>query len=175
MASVTSDLARLIVRLGVGGVLAVDGYQKVQTWYRGRASAAAAATDPATTTTPTGRRAGLAAGVSEAAGGVMLVVGIATPATAAAAASSMALTATAATDGAAQGARFIAGGYEIPAALGVCAGALALAGPGRISVDHLLGNRLANRPAAIASLFATASTTALVLLRRYRAGSADKR
>jgi putative oxidoreductase len=81
----------------------------------------------------------------------------------------MALTATAAADDAAKGARRIAGGFEIPAALGVCAGALALAGPGRISVDHLLGDRLANRPAAIASLFTTASTTGLVLFRRYRA------
>ena len=168
MASVLSDVVRLAVRLGVGGVLAIDGYQKIQIWYRGRASAAAAAADPAIATTAGGRAAGLAAGVSQAAGGVLLMLGAATPAAGAAAASSMALTATAGSEG--SSARF-SGGYEVPAVLAVAAGALALAGPGRISIDHLLGHRLASRPAALASLFSTVSTTGLVLLKRQRAAA----
>ncbi len=168
MASLISDVVRLAVRLGVGGILAVDGYQKIQIWYDGRASAAAAAADPALTTTVGGRRAGLAAGVSQVAGGVLLMLGAATPAAGAAAASSMALTATARTEGTASR---MSGGFEVPAALGVAAGAIALAGPGRISVDQLLGHRLASRPAALASLFSTVSTTGLVLLRRRRAAA----
>lgn len=173
MATVTSDVARLVVRLGVGGILAFDGYQKVLAWYRGRQPAAttlAAATtgspvaEPAGASTPAGRTVSLTAGISEAVGGAMLILGIATPATGAAAASSMALTATADSSD-----RF-GGGYEIPAVLGICAGALAIAGPGRISVDHLLGNRLSNRPAALASLFATVGATGVAVLRRYRSG-----
>jgi len=61
-----------------------------------------------------------------------------------------------------------AGDFLIPAVLGVAASALALAGPGRLSVDHVIGNRLSNRPAALASLLATGSTTALAVLRRVR-------
>jgi putative oxidoreductase len=133
MATVTSDVARLVVRLGVGGILAFDGYQKVMAWYRGRqtavtavaaASAGSTVQEPAGTSTPAGRTVSLTAGISEAVGGAMLVLGIATPATGAAAASSMALTATAD----ASSDRF-GGGYEIPAVLGICAGALAIVCP----------------------------------------------
>ncbi len=174
MASLPSDLFRLVVRVGVGGVLAFDGYQKIQIWYRGRATASAAAADPEIATTAGGRHAGLASGLGQAVGGVMLILGVATPAAGAAAASSMALTATAGADAAAHTGRSIKGGFEVPAVLGVAAGALALAGPGRISIDHLLGNRLANRPAAVSSLFSTASTLAVVLLRRQRAAAASR-
>ncbi len=168
MASVFSDVVRLAVRVGVGGVLAVDGYQKIQIWYRGRASAAAAASDPAVATTAGGRRAGLAAGISQATGGILLMLGAATPAAGAAAASSMALTATGGSD---PSAHRMSGGYEVPAVLGLAAAALTVAGPGRISIDHLLGNRLASRPAALASLFSTVSTTGMVLLKRQRAAA----
>ncbi len=168
MASLFSDVVRLAVRLGVGGVLAIDGYQKIQIWYRGRAAAAEAASDPAAATTAGGRRAGLAAGISQAAGGVLLMLGAATPAAGAAAASSMALTATGAGD---PSAHRMSGGYEVPAVLGLAAAALTVAGPGRISIDHLLGDRLASRPAALASLFSTVSTTGMVLLKRQRAAA----
>jgi putative oxidoreductase len=163
MASIPSDLARLAVRAGVGGVLAFDGYQKIQAWYRAREGRQVIAA-PGEPATPPARTVGLVAGVSEAVGGVMLILGIATPGTGAAAASSMALTATAMKDkGQAE-----AGDFLIPAVLGVAASALALAGPGRLSVDHVIGNRLSNRPAALASLLATGSTTALAVLRRVR-------
>lgn len=165
MASVTSDIARLIVRLGVGGILAYDGYHKIMAWYRGREAVDAVPGELPATGTPAGRTVSLTAGISEAVGGAMLVLGVATPATGAAAASTMALTAT--SDDSAD--RF-GGGYEIPAVLGICAGALAVVGPGRLSVDHLLGNRLSNKPAALASLFATAGATGVAVLRKYRAG-----
>lgn len=167
MAGIPSDIARLVVRVGVGGVLAYDGTQKVMAWYRGR-QVAATGVGPTPSGTPTRRTVGLAAGASEAIGGAMLILGIATPATGAAAASTMALTATAAAQDDGKRSPLFTDGFEVPAVLGVCAAALALAGPGRISIDHLLGNRLSNRPAALASLFATASSTALVVLRRQR-------
>jgi len=171
MASIPSDIARLAVRVGVGGVLAFDGYQKIQAWYRARQAPSVAAV-PADPATPPARTVGLVAGVSEAAGGVMLILGIATPATGAAAASSLALTATAMSNDKNREAGSDSAGYLVPAALGVAASALALAGPGRLSVDHAIGNRLSNRPAALASLLATGSSTALAVLRRYRpAGS----
>ena len=106
----------------------------------------------------------------------MLALGIATPATAAAAASSMALTATAATDDAAQGAqvhrRWIRDSRGTGVSRGSAGSGLGPAGS-RSIICWAIG--WPTVPAAIASLFATASTTALVLLRRYRAGSADKR
>lgn len=171
MTSISSDIARLVVRVGVGGVLAYDGYLKVRAWQQSRRSTPSSTPQAAPAVAPA-RTVGLVAGLSGVVGGTMLVLGVATPATGAAAAGNMALTATAMSDPQSAGA--FPDGYQIPAVLGLCAGALALAGPGRISVDQLVGNRLSNRPAAVASLVATASSTALVLLRRYRPGAAGR-
>jgi putative oxidoreductase len=166
MAAVSrSDIARLALRLGVGGILTAHGAQKLFGWFGGHGIVGTAKAMESMGFRP-GRPSALAAGVSETAGGVMLVLGLATPSTGAATASTMAVAA------AAHGPKGLFasnGGYEYPAVLGLCSAALAIAGPGKISLDHLLDYRLSNRPAAILSLVATAATTAMVLRRRQSA------
>ena len=166
MAAVSrSDIARLALRLGVGGILTAHGAQKLFGWFGGHGIVGTAKAMESMGFKP-GKPSALAAGVSETAGGVMLVLGLATPSTGAATASTMAVAA------AAHGPKGLFasnGGYEYPAVLGLCSAALAIAGPGKISLDHLLDYRLSNRPAAILSLVATAATTAMVLRRRQSA------
>ena len=166
MAAVSrSDIARLVLRVGVGGILAAHGAQKLFGWFGGHGVTGTGKAMEAMGFKP-GKASALAAGVSETAGGAMLVLGLATPATGAATASTMAVAATAHGP---KGLFASNGGYEYPAVLGLCSAALAIAGPGKISVDHLLNYRLSNKPAAILSLVATAATTVMVLRRRQSA------
>ncbi len=157
-----SDIARLALRMGVGGVLAAHGAQKLFGWFGGHGVAGTAKAMESMGFKP-GKPSALAAGVSETAGGAMLILGLATPSTGAATASTMAVAATAHGP---KGLFSANGGYEFPAVLGLCSAALALAGPGKISLDHALGYRLSNKPAALMSLVATAATTVVVLRRR---------
>jgi len=163
MAAVSrSDIARLVLRVGVGGIMAAHGAQKLFGWFGGHGITGTGKAMEAMGFKP-GKPSALAAGVSETAGGAMLVLGLATPATGAATASTMAVAATAHGP---KGLFASNGGYEYPAVLGLCSAALAIAGPGKISVDHLLNYRLSNKPVAILSLVATAATTVMVLRRR---------
>jgi putative oxidoreductase len=166
MAAVSrSDIARLALRVGVGGILAAHGAQKLFGWFGGQGVTGTAKAMESMGFKP-GKPSALAAGVSETAGGAMLILGLATPSTGAATASTMAVAATAHGP---KGLFASNGGYEYPAVLGLCTAALAIAGPGKISVDHLLNYRLSNKPAAILSLVATAATTVMVLRRRQSA------
>ena len=166
MAAVSrSDIARLILRVGVGGILAAHGAQKLFGWFGGHGITGTGKAMEAMGFKP-GKPSALAAGISETAGGAMLILGLATPATGAATASTMAVAATAHGP---KGLFASNGGYEYPAVLGLCSAALAIAGPGTISVDHALNYRLSNKPAAILSLVATAATTVMVLRRRQSA------
>ena len=166
MAAVSrSDIARLVLRVGVGGILAAHGAQKLFGWFGGHGVTGTAKAMEAMGFKP-GKPSALAAGISETAGGAMLVLGLATPATGAATASTLAVAATAHGP---KGLFASNGGYEYPAVLGLCSAALAIAGPGKISLDHALNYRLSNKPAAILSLVATAATTAMVLRRRQSA------
>ena len=166
MAAVSrSDIARLVLRVGVGGILAAHGAQKLFGWFGGHGITGTGKAMEAMGFKP-GKPSALAAGISETAGGAMLVLGLATPATGAATASTMAVAATAHGP---KGLFASNGGYEYPAVLGLCSAALAIAGPGKISLDHALNYRLSNKPAAILSLVATAATTAMVLRRRQTA------
>src|ERR1035438_5551340 len=70
----------------------------------------------------------------EAGGGALLALGLATPAAGAAVAGTMGV---AASMHAPKGFFAAEGGLEYPALLGVAAGALALTGPGQLSVDRL--------------------------------------
>ena len=133
MAAVSrSDIARLVLRVGVGGILAAHGAQKLFGWFGGHGVTGTGKAMEAMGFKP-GKPSALAAGVSETAGGAMLILGLATPATGAATASTMAVAATAHGP---KGLFASNGGYEYPAVLGLCSAALAIAGPGKISVDH---------------------------------------
>ena len=99
------------------------------------------------------REAATAAAVCETAGGSLLALGLATPAAGAAIAGTMRV----ASDVSKKNGFFAAnGGFEFPFNLGLAAAALALTGPGRLSVDQLLGHRLARPWMAFVGLAAAA-------------------
>lgn len=139
-----NDLGLLALRVGVGGTMAAHGAQKL------RSREGAAATFQALGF-PRHEQAALAAAGTEIAGGALLATGLATPAAAAAVIGSMRTAVDVHKD---NGFFAQSGGFELPAAYGLVAGALAFTGPGRLSLDHLLRDRLAKPWMAIVGLAA---------------------
>jgi len=166
MASISrSDIARLVLRVGVGGVMTAHGTQKLFGWFGGGGLEGTAGRLESAGFRP-GRLNAIVAGVTETAGGVLLAAGLATPSTGAAVTSTMAV---AAATHAPQGFFAMKGGYEYPAVLGLASGTLALAGAGKLSLDELLHQRLGGGRLALFSAVVTAGATALVLRRRQAA------
>jgi putative oxidoreductase len=149
------DLGLLALRLGAGGILMVHGYPKLFGGPEKEVSPAAASIlgpdYPETVKKggmeafanalrsmdfPQPEMAALASGLAEFGGGLALVLGAATAPAGLAAAANMAVASYKV-----HGKQGLAsqGGYEFSALLGVCALALAMTGPGAMSVDHLLG------------------------------------
>ncbi|MCP2310599.1 MULTISPECIES: DoxX family protein [Kitasatospora] len=135
------DLGLLALRTVVGGVLFAHGTQKLFGWFGGGGLEGTAQAMDHMGFEP-GHRNAVAAGLGEAGGGALLVLGLATPAAGSIVAGTMAgATAVHAPKGFfAQG-----GGYEYPAVLGACGLALGIAGAGRYSMDHALRHVL-DRP-----------------------------
>ncbi len=104
------------------------------------------------------------AGLSEAGGGTLLALGLATPAAGAAAAGAM--TGAAAVH-APNGFFAAGGGYEYAASLALTAAGLAVTGPGRISLDHAFGHTV-NRGWMVPPLAVTGAATAVVIGLRNR-------
>ncbi len=157
------DAGLLVLRVGVGGVLVAHGGQKLFGWFGGHGIEGTAGAFEQIGFRP-GRASAVGAGLGEAGGGALIGLGLATPAAGAAAAGTMIA---AASVHAPSGFFASGGGYEYPALLGVSAAAVALTGPGKWSLDSLLGNRF-NRPwmAAVGLLASSAVSTAIVLRRR---------
>lgn len=132
------DLGLLALRLGVGGTLVAHGAQKLFGWFGGHGLAGTAGFFESVGFTP-GRANAILAGAGEAGGGSLLALGLATPAAGAAVAGTMAAAASMHKDNG-----FFAqdGGLEYPAMLALTAGALALSGPGQLSLDAALGHRV---------------------------------
>ncbi|MFF7139808.1 DoxX family protein [Streptomyces nodosus] len=153
------DVGLLLIRLGIGGVLAAHGTQKLFGWFGGGGIEGTGRFMESVGYRP-GRASATAAGLAEAGGGALLALGLATPAAGAAAAGAM----TGATAVNAPSGFFAqAGGYEHAAFLGLTAASLAIAGPGRLSVDALFGHAV-NRVWMVPAAFAvTAAATALVV------------
>jgi putative oxidoreductase len=163
------DVGVLLVRLGVGGTLAAHGGQKLFGWLDGPGLEATAVGFDAMGFRP-GRANAIAAGVAEIGSGAMLAAGLATPVAGAAAAGTMVVAS--AVHG---GNGFFAqkGGYEYTAILGLTAVGVALAGPGRISLDHATGGVL-NRPWMKAvALGAIVPASVFVISRRRKALAAS--
>ncbi|GAA0904928.1 DoxX family membrane protein [Streptomyces thermoalcalitolerans] len=162
------DLGLLLLRLGTGGVLAAHGAQKLLGWFGGGGIEGTGRFMESVGYRP-GRASAVAAGLAEAGGGLLLALGLATPAAGAAAAGAM--TGAAAVH-APHGFFAQEGGYEHAASLGLTAAGLAVAGPGRLSVDHALGH-VVNRgwmvPAAFAAVGAVTSVVVGARARRLRA------
>ena len=159
----TRDLGLLILRLGVGGTVAAHGTQKLFGWFGGPGREGAAGMFEKMGF-PRSEEAATAAAVIETAGGTLLGLGLATPAVGAAVAGNMR---TAADVHRPNGFFAMNGGFELPFNLGVAAGVLALTGPGRLSFDHLLRNRLARPWMGIVGIAAAvAAGTAIARTRR---------
>ncbi|MFD7701525.1 DoxX family protein [Streptomyces caelestis] len=153
------DLGLLLLRLGTGGVLAAHGAQKLFGWFGGGGLEGTGQFMESIGYAP-GRASATAAGLAETGGGVLLALGLATPAAGAAAAGAMA---GASAVHAPNGFFNQEGGFEYAASLGLTAAGLAVTGPGRLSLDHALGHAV-NRNWMIPVAFAVtaAATTAAV-------------
>ncbi|KUN05451.1 RpiR family transcriptional regulator [Streptomyces yokosukanensis] len=153
------DLGLLLLRLGTGGVLAAHGAQKLFGWFGGHGLEGTGQFMESVGYAP-GRLSATAAGLAETGGGALLALGLATPAAGSAASGAMA--------GAAavhlpNGFFAQAGGYEYAATLGLAAAGLAIAGPGRLSLDHTLGHVLDRGWMVPVALGVTAAATAAVI------------
>ncbi|MGW4288204.1 DoxX family protein [Streptomyces sp. NPDC004673] len=158
------DVGLLLLRLSTGGVLAAHGAQKLFGWFGGHGLEGTGQFMESVGFAP-GKASATAAGAAEAGGGVLLALGLATPAAGAAAAGAMA--------GAAalhvpNGFFAQEGGYEYAASLGLAAVGLAVTGPGRLSLDHLLGHVFDRNWMVPAALGVTAAATAVVIGARNR-------
>lgn len=153
------NLALLAVRLGVGGTLISHGSQKLFGAFGGPGPDGTAKGFEQMGF-PQPRRAAQLAGLGETVGGASLVLGLGTGAGGAAAAGTMAV---AATVHAPNGFFNTDGGFEFPAVLGLVCGALALGGPGTLSLDAATRN-VFNKPwmrvLALAGAFGFAAYTA---------------
>ena len=159
----------LALRAGVGGVLVAHGVQKLFGWLGGHGLAGTGAAFDQMGFQP-GRQAALAAGLREAGGGVLIALGLATPAAGAAAAGTM-IPATAVH--APSGFFATGGGYEYPALLGVSAAALTFMGPGDWSLDARLNHRL-NKPWMAAAAIIASSAVSLLIVKRRSQVIADR-
>lgn len=159
------DLGLLALRIGTGAVLAAHGTQKLFGWFGG-GGIEATATGMEHMGFKPGRQSAVAAGLGEAGGGVLLALGLATPAAGAAAAGAMAgaVAVHAPAGFFAQG-----GGFEYPAFLGFTAAAIGLTGPGRYSLDRATCHRF-DQPWTVALAFTgSALAAASVVSKRTRA------
>jgi putative oxidoreductase len=136
----TKDLGLLVLRTAMGGILFVHGAQKLFGWFGGKGVDGTA--EGWQHIGLPGKANTIAAGLGTAGGGTLLALGLATPAAGAAVSGTMAVAAEMHAPGG-----FFAheGGLEYVAFLSVAGAALALTGPGELSLDSLLGNRL-NQP-----------------------------
>lgn len=156
------DLGLLLLRTGVGATLAVHGTQKLFGWFGGHGLANTGAAFDSMGFAP-GKVNAVLAGLGEAGGGAMLALGLATPAAGASAAGTMAVAAAMSKD---KGFLAANGGYEYPAMLALSAAAIALAGPGQLSVDAALGHVVNRHWMRAAALGGVTVAAGLVFRRR---------
>jgi putative oxidoreductase len=156
------DLGLLLIRIGVGGTVAAHGAQKLFGWFGGHGIEGTAAAFEKGGFQPS-RQHALAAAITETGAGALLALGLATPAAGTAMAGNMAV----ASD-LHRPAGFFAtsGGFEYPMVLGVTGVGVALTGPGRFSLDRLLGFRLARPWMAPFGLVVSLLSAAYIIRRR---------
>lgn len=160
----TRDLGLFALRVGVGGALVAHGAQKLFGWFGGAGLEQTGAMFEQLGFRP-GKLNAIAAGLGEAGGGALLAVGLGTPGASAAVAGTMIVASSMHVD---KGFFSTKGGFEYPAVLGWSAAALALTGPGALSLDHALGHRLNRSWMRNLALAAAAPAAFMVIARRRR-------
>jgi putative oxidoreductase len=139
------DLGLLVLRLGVGLPFALHGAQKLFGWFGGGGPRGTAAYF-ASLGFGDGRAAAVLAGAAELLGGLGLAAGLLTPLAAAGVAGTM--TTAALVNDAENGFWSAAKGWELNGYLVVVAVAVAVAGPGVVSLDAALGVGAGGDPVA---------------------------
>lgn len=152
-------IARLLLRLTLGGLFVGHGTQKLKGWFGGHGLDATAAMFEQLGLRP-GRRNAIASGAAEAGGGAGLALGLATPFAAAAVIGSM-FTAIHRVH-LKNGPWITNQGYEYNLVLILAATLIAELGPGSVSVDHLLGTEKSGAAWGLAAL-AMGGTGAVVV------------
>jgi putative oxidoreductase len=154
------DAGLLVVRLGVGLIIAARGAQHLFGWWGGL-GLSRSAVEFAHLGYPAPRAMAVIAGLTESLGGLGLAVGLLTPLAGAAVAGCMA-NAVAAT-----WKLGLFGGFEFPLLIGVCAAGLALSGSGRIAIDALIpGLRSQRLGYGVAALVLAAILATITILLR---------
>jgi putative oxidoreductase len=149
----TRDVSLIAARAVLGGYLAAHGAQKLFGWFGGRGMAATVASFDRMGLRPAPLMARVAA-VSELAGGALTAAGAAYPLGPVALAGTMSV---AASTHRANGPFAANGGFELPLTNMAAALALAVAGPGRYSIDALSGRSL---PRPVVGLVAAGAAAA---------------
>ena len=144
-----------LVRVLLGGLMIGHGTQKLFGWFGGHGIEGTGQFMESIGYKP-GKASAMAAGLAETGGGALLALGLATPAAGAAAVH------------APNGFFNQEGGYEHAAILGLAATSLAITGPGRLSLDHVLRHVLDRGWMVPTALGVTAAATALVVGARNR-------
>lgn len=132
-------IGRLLLRIAVGGFFVGHGTQKLFGWFGGNGLEATGQMFEQGLGLRPGKRHALAAGVAEAGGGALLVLGAATPIAASLITATM-ITATQKVH-LAKGPWITDGGYEYNAVLIAAVLALTETGPGSPSVDEAIGSK----------------------------------
>jgi putative oxidoreductase len=163
------DLGRLLLRLTIGGTFFVHGTQKLFGWFGGHGPDATGQFFESVGLRP-GRRNAIAAGATETSCGVLVALGLATPA-AAAGLSAVMITALR-TVVWAEGIKPATGEHEVLLATGALA--LTETGPGAPSLDSALGLELSGPGWTVAALGAGAVGSAMAISRGQREPAAPE-
>ena len=148
-ASVMRDVGLLILRLGMGGLLAGHGSQKLFGWFSGPGLQGTAGFVESLGLKP-GNLWALGAAMSEFGGGTLTALGLFHPLGPIATIGSMVMATATAHKG--KPIWVTAGGAELPATNMAAALSLALSGPGRFSLDSVFGIRVPRAVVAVAAL-----------------------
>jgi putative oxidoreductase len=137
------DLGLLLVRIVFGAVMSAHGMQKLFGWFGGHGIAGTGGYFEGLGFRP-GKAFAAAAGASETVGGLLLALGLVTPAAGALLVSVMIVAAVSVHWP--HGLFAMSNGIEVALLYGVAAAGIALTGPGAYSLDHALGLDAAWRP-----------------------------
>jgi putative oxidoreductase len=155
----------LLIRVVLGAIMAAHGAQKLFGWFGGPGLAGTEGWLQSVGFRPA-RLHAVVVGLAEFGGGALLALGLLTPLGAAAVAGVMFVAI--ATVHWSNGFFNSSGGYEFNLLIAATAIALAITGPGEISIDHLAGWTLSGPEWGLVSVGVSAAIAGWVLVRRKR-------